>query len=178
MEQSKHSQVKVQEEAKPYQLRDKGNNVHTFLTVHGIEYGIRFKAGPIPPDLEDKGLEILEFEFLTADEKPKHDDRVSATVVKALKDYFVDSKRVAVYVCDEQGEKRRGQYRQQLFSAWHQRMGEGYGIFQFEPVIETDEGEYELYAGIIYREDCPDKDLLVEKIPAIAADYIIRKYFE
>ncbi len=131
MEPLEPSQKNTPENVRPYPLTDNGNEIYTFTSDYNINYGIRFKHELVLEILEEYDFEVSEFEFLAGEgKKTVRDKRVSATVIQALKNYLHTPLNAVVYICDEEGDKRRGDYRQALFQEWYRKMGKDFNCIR------------------------------------------------
>lgn len=97
----------------PYDYVKDELNVYTFYTISGAKYIAYF--------IEEHSFEtckVYSFSFEKEEEglKKIHDQRISTTIAKIIKDFFLKNNDSLIYTCDSIDYKHR--YRNILFKKW------------------------------------------------------------
>lgn len=95
------------------------------------------------------------------------DERVGLTIIQAIRSIFTaNPNQIIVYVCDSSDSRQRSRMR--LFSAWFERINEGFVHLKHER-IGTD---YAHFAGLLMRAD----NLWREEVTRRASQFITDKF--
>lgn len=161
------------------------NNKHYFVTDKEVVYTYGFDnvTARLSPLLGIYDIEIQYFAFNREFPEQsingkkslgKKDDRVSETIFKIIEDFFENSSRVLIYVCD--GMDKRDRQRQALFKNWHRIRGEKYNIDDFQVDIELEEVNQTLYSGLVTKKDFPEREVLESEFINKAEGLILEKF--
>ena len=107
--------------AEPYLLRADAYGLMLFTTSAGIEYAVSFleQQEDLFPLLLQLQHRIFSFSFFLIDtpaEKPRPDERIMPTIVKAIRDKFADDLNV-LFVVEDSDERQDGRWR--MFEGLH-----------------------------------------------------------
>ena len=104
-------------------------------------------------------IQVYDFEFYPVEaynNKPK-DEKISATIIKILREFFSNELRILLYVCDSIDE--RGRERQLLFKFWYNYLAD---ITLRHPLIINIENQGTAYGSVLNRNDFPHIGILQE----------------
>ena len=167
-----------------YQIvRDPASGFYHFQTAKGLTYICRFQGctNQLSPVLGVYDIEIYEFDFTCYSpqpfnrELPSKDDRVSATIVHLLSQFFSHELRVIVYLCDSIDGRHKVRHR--LFEHWHRLYAQHY-LMRLPVDIEWEDENVTAAAHgcVIIRNDFPHLDVLKHELINNAFEIITEKY--
>lgn len=133
----------------PYKF-DVSGQEYTFVTDYGIVYNVYFYNADI---IEDLYAYWFGFKIVGEAGTIGRDCRVEPTIVTILRDFFTIHNNAVIFVCSTLDGRASARFR--LFQFWFLRNGNGYEKHDLQ--------QYDLYASLIFRTDCPDK-LLAKNI--------------
>ena len=107
--------------AEPYSLAHTADGL-IFTTSAGIVYAVLFREQQaiLFPGLKHLEHHVFTFSFFPLDtpaEKPRHDERIMPTTVKAIRDKFADNLNVVLFVVEDTDERQDGRWR--MFESLH-----------------------------------------------------------
>lgn len=162
----------------PYAVSLHKNN-YTFSSHQGVFYVCGFDniTSKLSPVVGIYDMEVYDFVFFSHDEtdtRKAKDNRVSATVIQIMRDFFDSSSRVLLYVCDNSDGRSRE--RQTLFKHWHKNISDVVNRNEVELDLDTPDGINKLYGGILTRKDFQHMDILINELFDPVRGIMIEKF--
>lgn len=165
----------------PYNVsHSQDTGFYQFTTDQGVVYvcGFRYATTTLSPLLGIYNLEIYDFEFypcnpISKSTKNRNDERVSATIIKLLEEFFSNELRVLVYICDS--VDGRSKERQLLFNYWYKQLSHLVNRHELEIEREINGQEFTAYGCSLTRKDFPHDDILESELFNKAEGIIVEK---
>lgn len=134
--------------------------IYCFSTDKGIHYRIAFTEDHNLTLLSNENFDNLYTLSILREEciKPGHDPRIKATVYEIVKTFFAFRDKCVIYICSEDGNKAAGRHK--TFNKWHEECDFKDDLVKYDNVIV--EGERHVYTSLIYHQECPNIDRILE----------------
>lgn len=142
------------------------NGAYTFQTENGVSYTVDFEDA----SYYIEGLSPLyQFSFYPKDfvgskQKSKMDVRVRDTILTLLNEFFDDSSRSLLFICESLDS--RGKARFKLFDNWFKQFA-GNALEKYDKEIEVEVTSTIVYGSLIIHKNNTDKDLIFQKLEEI-----------
>jgi hypothetical protein len=139
----------------PYEVCKEDNGSYSFVTSLGIKYLIYFfDYSDIYPSFKD----IFMFNIEPEDSTPHPiDNRISATVIHILDDFFTKKQYALIIICDNLDGKEVK--RNKLFQRWFKKYRRN-NILKIDLSSKTE--DYDTYASLFILSDNPNKEKIIE----------------
>lgn len=117
-------------------------------------------------------IHLVDFSIAADRDSPPADYKTGKIVCDLIKDGFKSNKDILTYVCDEtDGRQRQRQFR---FQQWCDRHLPDYTLQPINITLETDQGLFNRYAGLLTHPEFPhDEELqhyLIRNVAGIVAE--------
>jgi Family of unknown function (DUF6169) len=151
----------------PYSLTlTSANGAYSFQTDNGILYTVDFEDA----SYYIEGLSPLyQFSFYPKDfvgskHKGKMDVRVRDTILTLLNQFFIDSSRSLIFICESLDSREKARFK--LFDNWFKQFADG-SLEKYDKEIEVEVTSITVYGSLIIHKDNTDKDLIFQKLAEI-----------
>lgn len=157
----------------PYNILEH-SNAFSFRNTEGINYICRFSdvTNYYAPFLGAYDIRLVDFSFYPERDTKEADAATGQTICELIKSQFTDNNYVLTYVCDENDGRQR--LRQFKFQKWCERYLPDYGLQAINITLETEEGRYYRYAGILMHPEFPHGEeiehYLINRVEGIVAE--------
>lgn len=139
----------------PYNIQNPSPGEYRFVTDKNLIYWVTFQ----PLEFPNSGR-LYSFAFFAEgnSDNTGTDNRIEATIVKILQDFWQDDSNVALIVCET--DQNSPKARMRLFNRWYRRAEMNGVILKYDCQYEGD--DLAIYSSLYYHCDNPLAKLFVE----------------